>query len=165
MSMFDTVTPDELVKVIQKSPSKSYELDCLPTWLLKATINVHLPVLTRIVNISMHTGTVLSSSKTSIVTPLLKKPTVDINDIKNYLPVSNLSFVGKVTERIVRRRLLAHINTNGLDETYQSAYRARHSTETALMKVHNDIAGHLDNNEAVLLVMLDLSAAFDTINH
>jgi hypothetical protein len=95
----------------------------------------------------------------------LKKPNLDPNTLKNYRPISNLPFVSKVLERIVDVRLEHHLESNFLHEELQSAYNRRHSTETALLKVQSDILGSLDRGEAAVLVMLDLSAAFDTIDH
>ena len=76
----------------------------------------------------------------------------------------NIPFISKVLEKIAVKQLLEHLTTNGLQEGYQSAYRAAHSTETALLRVHNDLTSALDRNQAVVFVMLDFSVAFDTIN-
>ena len=84
--------------------------------------------------------------------------------MKNYRPVFNIPFISKVLEKIAVKQLLEHLTTNGLQEGYQSAYRTAHSTETALLRVHNDLTSALDRNQAVVFVMLDFSAAFDTIN-
>ena len=105
------------------------------------------------------------SIKSAIVTPLIKKPTLDKEDLKNYRPVSNLPFVSKVIERVVDNQLRSHMSENDLFECMQSAYRANHSTETALVRVLNDILLAVDKKQMVGLVLLDLSAAFDTINH
>ena len=103
--------------------------------------------------------------RTAIVKPLLKSDTLDKDMLKNYRPVSNIAFVGKVLEKVAVRRLLDHLTLNGLHEEYQSAYKMLHSTETALLRVQHDIASVLDKNRAMLFVMLDLSSAFDTIDH
>ena len=95
----------------------------------------------------------------------MKKPDLDSNELKNYRPVSNLPFVSKVLEKVVDKRLEAHLTSNNLHEKHQSAYRKFHSTETALLKVQNDILQSLDQGNVTVLVMLDLSAAFDTIDH
>ncbi len=79
--------------------------------------------------------------------------------------MSNLPFLSKVIERIVLSQLLIHLNTNKLLDPHQSAYRAGHSTETALLKVANDLLLALDDDKISLLSLLDLSAAFDTIDH
>ena len=103
--------------------------------------------------------------KQAIVTPIIKKASLDGNDLKNYRPVSNISFIGKVIEKAAISQINDHLRANDLEESLQSAYKMKHSTETALIKVKNDISSALDDNKAVFLVMLDLSAAFDTIDH
>ena len=79
--------------------------------------------------------------------------------------MQNLSFVSKVIERVVAQQLTSHMRENNLHEQMQSAYRQNHSTETALLKVHSDIMSAVDNGCVVVLVLLDLTAAFDTIDH
>ena len=101
----------------------------------------------------------------AIVKPLFKSDTLDKNLLKNYRPMSNIAFVGKVLENVAVRRLLDHLTLNGLHEEYQSAYKMLYSTETALLCVPHDISSELDKNRAMLFVMLDLSITIDTINH
>lgn len=84
--------------------------------------------------------------------------------LKNYRPVSNLPFISKILEK-VNNQLANHINSHSLHEDIQSAYRAYHSTESTLLRVHHDIAYALDSNCCAVLLMLDLSAALDTIDH
>ena len=117
------------------------------------------------VNSSLAERVVPSDFKRALVCPLLKKPNMDKDTLKNYRPVSNLSFLSKVLERVISSRLVHHIDTQGLREPFQSAYVARHSTETALTRIHSDICTAIDSHGAALLVLLDLSAAFDTIDH
>lgn len=106
-----------------------------------------------------------SSYKEAILTPILKKPDLNTEDQKNYRPISNLSYVSKLIEKIVAKQITNYVSTNNLDEPMQSAYRESHSTETALCKIYNDITLSLDRNECVLFISLDLSAAFVTIDH
>ena len=101
----------------------------------------------------------------ALVTPILKKPSLDHDQPKNYRPVSNLSFLSKVIERVVAHQLGKYLDDNKLHHPFQSAYRPRHSVETALTRVHNDIMRSLDQQHGVILVLLDLSAAFDTVDH
>lgn len=162
---FTPVTPAEVRKIITKSQSKSCELDPIPTWLLKECLDELLPFLTKVINYSMENASVPKSFKSSLIRPLIKKSGLDENTLKNYRPVSNLTFVSKILEKIVDSRLESHLSTKHLHEVNQSAYRKFHSTETALIKVQNDILNSLDNDDATILVMLDLSAAFDTIDH
>ena len=123
-----------------------------------------VPALTVIINKSLQTGCVPASFKTALVTPLLKKPNLDKNDLKNYRPVSNLPFLSKITEKVVLKQLLQHLQNNHLLEPFQSAYRTGHNTETALLSVMNGLLLETDKGNVVLLNMLDLSAAFDAID-
>ena len=113
----------------------------------------------------MSSGRVPSCLKEAIVTPLLKKPSLDAEVLKNYRPVSNLSFVSKVIERAVAARIHEHCRENNLVNQFQSAYKAHHSTETALLCVQNDVLRAVDQEGGAILVLLDLSAAFNTIDH
>ena len=90
---------------------------------------------------------------------------LDPEILKNYRPVSSLSFVSKVLERVVAQRLTSYMTDSNLHEYLQSAYKPSHSTETALLKVQNDIPRSIDQYGIVILILLDLSAAFDTIDH
>ncbi|PIK35351.1 hypothetical protein BSL78_27825 [Apostichopus japonicus] len=162
---FSEATEDEILKIIKNSPSKSCMLDPLPTWLAKGCSAELILLITNIVNTSMSTGTVPDSFKVAHVTPVLKKTSLDRNCLKNYRPISNLSFVSKVLEKTVLSRLMDYLTQENLLEPYQSAYKSGHSTETALNAVHNFITSKLDEDCFVLLVLLDLSSAFDTVNH
>lgn len=104
------------------------------------------------------------SFKHALITPIPKKPNAQ-SDMKNYRPISNLPFVSKVIERIVINQLSEYCDQHNLNESLQSAYRHNHSTETALLKVTNDILVNMDNQSVTLLTLLDLSAAFDTVPH
>ena len=103
--------------------------------------------------------------KSALVNPLLKKMSLDPDDLKNYRPVSDLSFLSKVLERIVLSQLNKHLNHNNLLSPLQSAYRPNHSTETALLRIVNDLLTSVDNNKICILTLLGLSAAFDTVDH
>ena len=97
------------------------------------------------------------------VTPLLKKPTLNKEDLKNYRPVSGLNLISKVIERVVPKQVKQHLAANELDNKFQSAYKTGHSTETTLLKIKNDIHQNLAKN--LLTALLDCLAAFDTIDH
>jgi flagellar biosynthesis chaperone FliJ len=162
---FTPATQEEVRMLIMKSPDKSCELDPIPTWLLKDCIHELLPLITCIINKSLEASCVPGDFKSALIRPLLKKTGLDPDILKNYRPVSNLPFLSKVLEKIVDARMENHLSRNNLHETSQSAYKKFHSTETALLKVQSDILTSLDNNCASVLVLLDLSAAFDTLDH
>ena len=113
----------------------------------------------------MSTGIVPTTMKSALVTPYLKKPSLDKDVMNNFRPISKLSFISKLTERVVLRRLIDHVSSGNLHEPFQSAYKPNHSTETALTRIQNDILMALDSKRGVVLVLLDLSAAFDTLDH
>ena len=94
-----------------------------------------------------------------------KKSTLDKNVLQNYRPVSNIRYYSKIIEKIASGQLQEHLQLHGLQEEYQSAYRAQHSTETKLLRVKTDILIEMDAGRAMLIVLLDLSAAFDTVDH
>jgi len=95
----------------------------------------------------------------------LKKASLDPQDLKNYRPVSNLTFVSKLVERVAVRQLTDYLESNQLMPLLQSAYRRHHSTETALLKVLSDALIAADEKKVTLLALLDLSAAFDCVDH
>ena len=82
-----------------------------------------------------------------------------------YRPVSNLNFISKLLEKIIAKRIRFHLESDDFLNRYQSAYRPMHSTETALLKVQNDLLRNLVDGKTTVLVLLDLSAAFDTLDH
>ncbi len=158
-------TEVEIREFIMKTPSKSCDLDPLPTWLLKNCIDVLLPYITVLINGCITSGVFPTALKYALIRPILKKPNTDPEVLKNYRPISNLNFLSKVIEKVVMSRLDEHMNINSLHDMYQSAYREKHSTETAILKLHTDILSSLDNRKCTLLASLDLSAAFDTVDH
>ena len=120
--------------ILKKFPKKSCVLDPWPTKLLYQNIGIILPVITRIVNSSLTEGYFPSSLKNALVRPLLKKSSLDSNSLGNYRPVSNLPFLGIVTEKVVAQQLV-NLSDHGLDNKFQSAYKVGHSCETALLKL------------------------------
>ena len=96
---------------------------------------------------------------------LLKKAILDPNCLKHYQPVSNLPFFSEVLERIVLKPFLQHLQSHSLLEPFQSAYPKCHGTETALLRVVEDLLQASDSGCVSILSLLDLSAAFDTIDH
>lgn len=115
-----------------------------------------------IVNCYLNAGIVPSGFKHVMVQSLLKKPNIDPNDPSNFRPISKLSFFSKILEKVLISLFLNSVNK--LDK-FQSGFRALHSTKSALLKVYNDILFIIDSGSCALLILLDLSAAFNTIDH
>ena len=105
------------------------------------------------------------SEKKPLFKPLLKKTSLDPNILKNFRPVSNISFVSKLLKKIVLSQLLAHLDHNNLWHDFQSAYRPNHCIETALLRVLNDLLSAGDTDHISILTLLHLSVTFDTIHH
>ena len=97
-------------------------------------MDVLLPVITLITNLSLQSGHFPEIWKEAIVTPSLKKCGSDPSNFKNLRPVSNLSYISKLTESAVADQIQLHLAKNNLYPVFQSAYRKLHSTETALVK-------------------------------
>ena len=116
-------------------------------------------------NKSLASGIFSSDFKHAVVRSLLKKNGLDVSDPKNFRSVSNLSFISKVLERIVQKRLQAYLDGNALMPVRQSAYRLYHSTETAVTKVFDELLQAADEGDVSALCLLDLTAAFDTVVH
>ena len=131
LQQLSDVTCEEVLKFIQETNNKCCHLDPIPTTLLKSIVDCILPSLTRMVNASIRSSTFPTEWKTATVTPLIKKPDSDPEDMKNFRPVSNLSYISKLTEKIVMKPIDEHLDNNNLQEPLQSAYRSNHSTETA----------------------------------
>src|SRR5678815_703627 len=116
-------------------------------------------------NLSLSSGTIPTCYKDAYVTPRLKKSMLPREELSSYRPISNLSFLSKLLERVVSLQLTDHLASAGLLPGHQSAYRKFHSTETALLKVVTDLIEAIDAGNHALLGLLDLSAAFDTVDH
>ena len=161
---FRQLSQDEVKKILQNMPNKQCKLDPIPFWLVKDCIDQFLPLITEIINTSLKLGEMPEVLKHAQIKPLLKKLNLELL-YKNYRPVSNLQFLGKAIESAVITQYLEHLSKQKLQDNKQSAYKKFHSTETLLMKVHNDIMSSMSEGEIVILILLDLSAAFDTIDH
>ena len=122
LESFPLLTVDQTKKLTNKSPTKSCSLDPLPTWLLKdaPVLQTLVVEVTTTINASLSSGTVPSCLKKALVTPLLKKAGLDHNHCKNFRPVSNLAFIGKLTEKVVASTTTDHMIRQGLFDVYQS---------------------------------------------
>ena len=162
---FEPVTAEDLSNLISASSLKSCALDPIPASVLKGWLDLLLPFVTKVVNFSLQHGVMTEDMKEALIKPLLKKAPLDYEIFKNHRPVSNLMFLSKSCEKVVASQLNHHLRYNNLEELFQSAYKAGHSTESALIRVQNDVLCAIDDDRCVILLLLDLSAAFDTVDH
>jgi len=155
---------EEVSKLIKAMPAKSSVVDSIPTSVIKSSVDIFAKLIVHLAMLSFKEGSFPKRFKTASVTPLLKKKGLDQDDFANYRPISNLQNISKILERISMSRLVAHVEQSDSYSRYQSAYRRGYSTETAITRLLNDIYCNADNKSRTLLVQLDLSAAFDTID-
>ncbi len=162
---FCPLTEAEVSKLLLSSHPTTCPLDPIPSHLLQAISPALLPALTHIINTSLLTGIFPTAFKQARVTPLLKKPTLNTSLLENYRPISLLPFIAKTLERVVFNQVSLFLSQNNKLDTKQSGFRSGHSTETALLSVTEALRIAKANSKSSVLILLDLSAAFDTVNH
>ena len=165
MSCFSEVTADEAIVIMCSMKSKTCALDPAPTWLVKLLLRELSSVFSLFANLSLKSGNFPASEKRAIITPILKKSSMCKNKLSNYRPVSCLSFLSKFVERVVSKQINAFLMKHDLFCPYQSAYRSGYSTESVLLHFYNELALAKARNLSTCIVFLDLSAAFDTVDH
>ena len=131
--------------------------------ILKSVSDKVIPCLSKLVNKSLHEGS-MECVKESIIDSLIKKINLDSDIFNNYRPVSNLVFISKIIERVVLKDLDDYMNKNNLQGTAQYGYKKGESTESMLLEIVNNVLVAFDKNKATVILFLDLSAAFDTID-
>ena len=133
---------------------------------MQCNINLLLPFISRIFRQSIATEVFPSSLKTSQVCPKLKKPDLEPDLFVNYRPIANIPFLSKVIEKLVAIQVHNYLNCHGLFPTLQSANWKHHSTESALLRVSNDIfRTHSHGQGKIILALLDRSVSFDILDH
>ena len=165
---FKQLDEEDVKHLIAKSNRKTSSLDPMPSSIVVQCQDILLPVLTRMINMSLNSGVFPTEWKVADIRPLAKKSNLDTcTAFENLRPASNLPYVPMLIERTVFNQTNDFLNTQGLYPQGQSEYRKCHSTETALLRVTNDIMMNMNRQHVmiILLVMLDLSSAFDTVDH
>ena len=164
LNEFEPTNSTEISEIIKEAGIKTKPDDIFPSDFMKENLDILIPLFVKLVNHSLSSGS-MEGLKTADIIPLLKGDTLDHNILKNFRPVSNLEFIGKLTERVVLKRVNNHLLANNLDIPEQSAYKKNNSTETLLVRITNDILIASDSKSATVVLLLDLSAAFDTVDH
>ena len=160
----DTVDIDTPMTVVHgMKPSTATGAQGISVQMLQKFFYGVRPVLLNIVNHSLSHGEVPKSWKLAVITPLPK--TVNASASSHYRPVSILPAITKIIERIVQQQLVQYFTDNCLFTSNQHGYRQSHSTETALAVVTERIYRGMDEGCISILVMLDLSKCFDTVDH
>ena len=164
-AFFDELTLEDLKKLLGSMNNKFCCLDPVPSWVLTECFDELGPILIQIINKSLTTGVFPTQIKTSVVKPTVKDQKRDLDELSNYRPVSNIPFLSKIIEKVVLFQLDEYLSKNNLYCTQQSGYRKYHSCETLNIKMFDEILKDVDSGNIVALVLLDMSAAFDTVDH
>ena len=164
LSKFHLTSEDEISKVINSSKKTKSPCEKFPSKLYTSITTSVLSYLLHIFNLSICSGIFPSIFKHAAVIPILKKPSLDANIPSSFRPISLLPFFSKILEKIIAKRIREQIMLCDADEVLQSGYKSLHSTETALLKVSNDLRRAADKNNVSIVLNLDLSAAFETLD-
>ena len=160
---FKQINLEQLKNIISEMNIKTSPEDPLPQPLLKSNLEVLLPYILDLVNLSLSLGDI-SGLKESIINPIIKKLESNVNLHKNYRPIMNLQFLSKVIEKVVLKQLTEHMTHNNLHTPQQFGYKKNFSTETLLLQIVDDVLVGFEEHSATILIMLDMSAAFDTVD-
>ena len=164
---FKEMNEEDVKHLITKSGKKSCALDPMPTSLVIECLDVLCPAITRMINLSLDSliGLFPDNWEHAEVRPGVKNNSSSDLSFSNLRPISSLTFISKLTEQAVSDQTYNHLSVHNLYPKNQSAYRKFRSTKTALLRIKHDILMNMNQQCVTLLVTLDLSAAFDTIDH
>ena len=157
-------TEDEVISIINAMKTKTCETNPILTDLFKKIVPLIIERVTKLISKSLTEEAFSIHWKTAIICPLLRKPGLELI-ASNYRPVINLPFLSKVVEKIVLTRFNDHCDKFQLMPGYRSAYRKNFNCETAIIKIKNDILWSMESKRITSLTCIDLSAAFDTVDH
>ena len=156
-------TEVEIKQVLGKCNATNGGPDTLPMFLLKKNADILAPILCHLCNLSLNSGIFPTVHKRITIVPIYKSK--DRNSITNYRPICLLNAVSKVLEKIASIRLLNHVETNNVLNNSQFAYRKGRSTDSAILKLVNNVVNNFEKGEYTVAVYLDLTKAFDCVDH
>ena len=164
LTQFNRLAVDEVQEMVNNMQAKACDGDPIPAKVFKEIAPLIIDQIADIVNISLTEGDFATPGKVATIKPLLKKPSLD-PILKNYQPVSNLTFMSKLLKRCMLKQFNRHTKQYQLMPSYQSAYWQYHSCKTLLVKLTNDILWSMEEQSITAVLALDLSAAFDMVDH
>ncbi len=157
------VTVEDIAKAFSSISTNAQGVDSINMRMLSFCMPFCLSHITYIINTSISSNTYPSLWKKAHIKhiPKIKCPSA----LKDYRPISILPTISKILEKVVSLQVCRYLDNHRLHNFYQSGFRKKHSTATALLKVVTDIIDAIDRNEITFLTLLDYSKAFDTVNH
>jgi hypothetical protein len=156
-------TQEEISKITDNLKNCATGWDNLPSSVIKCNKNVFSPLLAHVINLSLCQGIFPKELKLGNIIPILKSG--KINEVTNYRPISLLTTLSKIYERVFCNRLLSFLNKNKILYDLQFGFRDSHSTYLAMLSLMEKIIGALEKGELTIGIFLDFSKAFDTVNH
>ena len=163
---FENVSTESILDIINNLKSKNtYGFDRLSSKFLKKYKNQLTKPLTFLINQSLNSGIFPDQLKIAKVLPIYKNTELDDNDLNSYRPISILPTISKIFEKVVHFQLYNYLSIHNLLYKDQFGFRTNHSTELAALNLHDRILKYLDSDKIPIGIFLDLSKAFDTIDH
>ena len=159
------MTEADVLRYIRETRKTYCSLDPINVSKFGETYESSAPAVGAVINSSFDEGHFVATEKRGLIRPYLKKIGLDINDFSNYRSLMNLTHLSKIIEKAMLDQLVPFLEEVCVVPHYQSAYRKLHTTETALCKIHDDLVSNTCHEKASILVLLDLSTAFDTVDH
>ena len=156
-------TMEEINRIIKECGVKTSVEDPIPAKVIKSCLDILVPVYSDLVNKSLEEGSI-ENVKSSVIDPKIKKAGLDIDVNNNYRPINNLRFISKLVERVAKIRKDEHMTINSLHTPEEFGYKQNHNTETMMLGLTDEVLRGFDENQATIVIFLDLSAAFDTID-
>ena len=160
---FNLISLDDLRNIITGMIVKTSPDDPLPASVLKPNLEVLLPYILELVNLSLESGDI-TGLKESVINPILKKLNLDKNIKTHFRPIVNLQFLSKVIEKVVLKQLTDHMVANNLNCNQQFGYKKNFSTENMLLQIVDEVLVGFEQKSGTILVLLDMSSAFDTVD-
>ena len=160
---FHPVSEQDVVKAAKSLKSMAVGVDQINSFVIKSLLFRITSVLVHIVNLSFENAIFPEKWKKAVITPI-PKVSIPLSP-SDFRPISILPSLSKIIEKLANIQIVAYLLEHNFLDPYQSAYRKNHGTQTALLKLTDDIYDIIDDSEITLLVLLDFSKAFDTVNH
>ena len=160
---FQPVSEHDITKVVKSLKSMSVGVDEINSFVIKSLVPRINTILVHIVNVSFEHGIFPENWKKAVITPI-PKVSIPLSP-SDFRPISLLPTLSKIIEKLANIQIVEYLIEHNFLDPYQSAYKKNHSTQTALLKLCEDIYDIIDDSEITLLVLLDFSKAFDTVNH